>query len=296
MTPATPLAPLDLASGPEPDLARSPRLDPRQVATLAAKELRDRLRNRWVLAVALVFAVFSLVITYAGGAQQGTVGLRSLEFTITSLVSLVIYLVPLIALMLGFDAIVGERERGSLDLLLALPITRLELLLGKYLGLAAALALAMLGGLATVGVMLGQRFGAAGWFHYGGFVLTSLLLGLAFLSLAVALSVLARDRTRASGLAIALWFLFVLVFDLALLGLLVASGGTLGGSAFPYVLLLNPADIFRILNVFSLDDMRSVFGLTSIVPPALASPWLLGSAMGAWIVAPLALASWRFKP
>ena len=40
----------------------------RQVATLAAKELRDRLRNRWVLAVATVFAVFSLVICYFGGA------------------------------------------------------------------------------------------------------------------------------------------------------------------------------------------------------------------------------------
>ena len=102
----------------------------RQVGTLAMKEFRDRLRNRWVLAVALVFAVFSLVITYAGGAQQGAVGVRSLEFTITSLVSLVIYLVPLIALLLGFDAIVGERERGSLDLLLAYPITRGELLLG----------------------------------------------------------------------------------------------------------------------------------------------------------------------
>ena len=36
----------------------------RQVATLAGKEFRDRMRNRWVLAVALVFAVFSLVITY----------------------------------------------------------------------------------------------------------------------------------------------------------------------------------------------------------------------------------------
>ena len=101
-----------------------------------------------MLAVALVFAAFSLVITYAGGAQQGTVGLRSLEFTITSLVSLVIYLVPLIALLLGFDAIVGERERGSLDLLLAYPITRGELLLGKYLGLALALALAILARLA----------------------------------------------------------------------------------------------------------------------------------------------------
>ena len=40
-----------------------------QVGTVAAKEFRDRLRNRWVLAVALVFAVFSLVIAYAGGAH-----------------------------------------------------------------------------------------------------------------------------------------------------------------------------------------------------------------------------------
>jgi Cu-processing system permease protein len=84
----------------------------RQVACIALKELRDRLRNRWVVAVALVFTVFALVIAFFGGAQQGAVGLRSIEFTITSLVSLVIYLLPLIALLLGFDAIVGERDRG----------------------------------------------------------------------------------------------------------------------------------------------------------------------------------------
>src|SRR5690606_30868524 len=94
-----------------------------QIFTIAAKELRDRMRNRWVLAVAIVFTVFSLVIAYFGGAQQGQVGFRSSEFTIASRVSLVIYLVPLVALLRGFDAIVGERERGSLDLLLALPIT-----------------------------------------------------------------------------------------------------------------------------------------------------------------------------
>ena len=109
------------------------------ILTVAAKEFRDRMRNRWVLAVALVFTVFSLVIAYFGGAQQGQVGFRSIEFTIASLVSLVIYLIPLIALLLGFDAIVGERERGSLDLLLALPITRRELLLEG--GIAAGVIL-----------------------------------------------------------------------------------------------------------------------------------------------------------
>ena len=266
------------------------------LATLAGKEFRDRLRNRWVLAVALVFTAFSLAITYFGSAAQGVVGPRSIELTIASLVSLVIYLIPLIALLLGFDAIVGERERGSLDLLLAHPLTRLELLLGKYLGLAAALSLSTLIGFALVGVLLWQRFGQAGLYHYSGFVLSSVLLGLAFLSLALLISVLARDRTRASGLAISLWFVLVLVFDLALMGLLVASQGQVGGEALAYVLLLNPADLFRILNVFALDDVRRLYGLAAVVPPSLGQPWLLACAMLGWILAPLALASWRFKP
>lgn len=267
----------------------------KQILTLAAKEFRDRLRNRWVLAVALVFTVFSLVIAYFGGAQQGQLGLRSIEFTIASLVSLVIYLIPLIALLLGFDAVVGERERGSLDLLLSLPITRLELLLGKYLGLAAALTLSTLTGFGLVALLLFKQFSWPGLYHYVGFMLSSVLLGLAFLSLAVLMSVIARERTRASGLAIAMWFFFVLVFDLLLLGGLVATGGSYGGDAFAYLLLLNPADVFRILNVFSLEDVRTLYGLASIVPPALAKPWLMGSVMLAWIVVPLALARWRFK-
>ena len=76
-----------------------------QILTLAGKEFRDRLRHRWVLAVALVFTAFSLAITWFGGAAQGQIGPRSIEATIASLVSLVIYLVPLIALMLPYVAI-----------------------------------------------------------------------------------------------------------------------------------------------------------------------------------------------
>lgn len=271
-------------------------LEWRQVFHVAAKEARDRIRNRWVLAVAVVFTALSLAIAYFGGAHQGAVGLRPIEATIASLVSLVIYLMPLAALLLGFDAIVGERERGSLDLLLALPITRGELLLGKYLGLAGALALSTLAGFALVAVLLGLQQGTAGLWHYFGFMLSALLLGLAFLSLAVLLSVLARDRTRASGLAIALWFFFVLVFDLLMLGALVATGGAWVGASVAYVLLLNPADVFRILNVFALEEVRTMYGLTSVVPAEFAQPWLLGGVMLVWIAVPLMLASWRFKP
>ncbi|MBP6899985.1 MAG: ABC transporter permease [Burkholderiaceae bacterium] len=285
---------------PQDVTAATAGLQWRPLLAVAHKEFRDRLRNRWVLAVGLVFAAFSLAITWFGGAGQGQIGPSSLELTIASLVSLVIYLIPLIALLLGFDSIVGERERGSLDLLLALPVTRIELLLGKYLGLALALAVATLLGLAGVAVLLFTRFGPAGLYHYGGFMASSVLLGLAFLSLAMLLSTLARDRAHASGLAIAAWFVLVLVFDLVLLGLLVATGGDLGGwldgDRAAWLLLLNPADVFRILNVFSLDDVRRTYGLASLVPAALGNPWLMGSAMAAWIALPLSLACWRFKP
>lgn len=266
-----------------------------QITTIASKEFWDRIRNRWVLAVALVFTAFALVIAYFGAAQQGTVGFRSIDVTIASLVSLVIYLIPLIALILGFDAIVGERERGSLDLLLSMPITRLELLLGKYFGLAAALTFSTVAGFGLVAVLLSSQLDFNALFHYFGFMLSSVLLGCAFLSLAVMLSVFAADRTRASGLAIAMWFFFVLVFDLLLLGALVVSGGKWGGEIFPYLLLANPADVFRILNIFTLADVRSMYGLATVFPPTLANPWLLGLVMLGWIAAPLAIATWRFR-
>tara|TARA_R110001583_G_scaffold195549_1_gene375908 strand:+ start:7213 stop:8028 length:816 start_codon:yes stop_codon:yes gene_type:complete len=266
-----------------------------QIATIAGKEFWDRIRNRWVLAVALVFTVFALVIAYFGAAQQGAVGFRSIDVTIASLVSLVIYLIPLIALVLGFDAIVGERERGSLDLLLSMPITRVELLLGKYLGLAAALTFSTVAGFGLVAVVLSSQLELDALFHYFGFMLSSVLLGCAFLSLAVMLSVFAGDRTRASGLAIAMWFFFVLVFDLLLLGALVVSGGQWGGELFPYLLLLNPADVFRILNIFSLEDVRALYGLATVFPPSLANPALLGVVMFAWIALPLGIAAWRFR-
>lgn len=267
----------------------------KQLLAIAAREFRDRIRNRWVLAVALVFTVLALVIAFFGGAQQGAVGFRSVEFTIASLVSLVIYLMPLIALLLGFDAIVGERERGSLDLLLSMPITRFELLIGKYLGLALAMTVSTVAGFGLVMLILSPKLDAEGCYHYVGFMASSILLGLVFLSIAVTISARAIDRARASGLAIATWFFFVLVFDLVLLGVLVFTGGAFGGDILPYLLLLNPADVFRVLNVFTLDELRASYGLATVFPEQLASPWLLGTVMLAWIAGPLTLASWRFR-
>ena len=266
-----------------------------QIGVIAEKEFWDRIRNRWVLAVAAVFAVFALAIAYLGTAQQGAVGFRGIDVTIASLVSLVIYLVPLIALILGYDAIVGERDKGSLELLLSMPITRLELLLGKFCGLAVALAFSTLAGFGLAGVIVSYHIGLDALYKYAVFLVSALLLGWAFLSLALMVSVTTGNRIRASGIAIALWFFYVLIYDLLLLGLVVASDGRFELNVLPVLLMLNPADVFRILNVFGFEEVRRMYGLATVLPDAMTNPWLMVTAMMLWIVTPLGVAIWRFK-
>ena len=266
-----------------------------QVRVIASKEFRDRIRNRWVLAVALIFSLFSLAIAYFGSAQQGAVGFRGIDVTVASLVSLVIYLVPLIALILGYDAIVGEKERGSLELLLSMPITRFEILLGKFLGLSAALASSTVLGFGAGLLLLSSQLTSHDVYHYLGFAGSAVLMGMAFLSLSLLVSVLTADRIRASGVAIGLWFFFVLIFDLLLLGVLVLSQGKLGSAAFGAILMLNPADVFRLLNIFSSEQVQTMYGMATVVPENLTNPAVLLAIMLGWIVTPFVLANWRFK-
>lgn len=270
------------------------RIDWGQVRVIAAKEFRDRIRNRWVLAVAIIFALFALAIAYFGASQQGEVGFRSIDVTVASLVSLVTYLVPLIALILGYDAVVGESERGSLELMLSMPITRFEILLGKYLGLAAALAVSTVLGFGAGLVPLVSELSANDAYHYAGFVGSAILMGLAFLSISMLVSVLAQDRVRASGVAIALWFFFVLIFDLLLMGALVLSQGRLGSGMFAAILMLNPADVFRLMNIFSSEQVQNMYGLATVMPERLTDPKVLLAIMLGWIVIPFVLAHWRF--
>lgn len=270
-------------------------IDLAQVRIIASKEFRDRIRNLWVLAVAVIFSLFALAIAYFGSAQQGSVGFRGIDVTIASLVSLVIYLVPLIALILGYDAIVGERERGSLELLMSMPVTRFEILFGKYLGLALALSVSTVVGFGAGLLPMASQLDMNDLYHYLGFVLSAILMGMAFLSVSLLISVLASDRMRASGLAIALWFFFVLIFDLLLTGALVVSQGNLGSAVFGTLLMLNPADVFRLLNIFSSEQVQTMYGLATVMPERLTDTRVLTGIMFGWIVMPFSVACWRFR-
>src|SRR5262249_29408359 len=160
------------------------------------KELRDGLRNRWVLAVTLLLALFALTLSFLGAAPTGSVKVSPLAVTIVSLSSLSIFLLPMIALLLSYDAIIGEWERGTLGLLLAYPVARWQVMLGKFAGHAGILAIATVLGYGTAGAaaMLNSGDLANDWRDFAAMVASSVLLGAIFIAVGYVVSATVRDR------------------------------------------------------------------------------------------------------
>ncbi len=94
------------------------------IAAIAVKEIREGLRSRWIVAITLLLGILALALSFLGAAPTGSTGASPLEVMVVSLSSLTIFLIPLIALLLSHDAVVGEAERGTLLLLLSYPVTR----------------------------------------------------------------------------------------------------------------------------------------------------------------------------
>lgn len=264
--------------------------------TIAAQEVRVGLRNRWVLATTLLMAALALSLALLGSAPTGAVKVDPMAVVVVSLASLTIFLVPLIALLLSFDAIVGEHERGTLMLLLAYPVARWQVVVGKVAGQVAILAIATVLGYGAAAAALWARGGAGAWGAWGAMVLSSVMLGAAFVALGCLASTLVRERATAAGLAVGAWLFFVLLFDTALLGVLVADQGrTVGKGALDVLLLLNPADVYRLFNMTASDGVSVYSGLAGPGDPAALPASLYLAVLAAWVAAPLALAVAAFR-
>ncbi|WP_375056880.1 ABC transporter permease [Zobellella sp. DQSA1] len=233
--------------------------------TIARKEWLDGIRNRWVLAIALMLWGLAVGLAYFGGVASGLVGFTSIESTLASLASLAVVILPLIALMLGHDALIGEAERGTLLLLLTYPITPGQLLLGKFIGQALMLAVATALGFGSAALTLLLLTPALDTgvvlYLFAVLILSAILLSWIFLAMAYALSGWVNEKAKAAGASLMLWFFFVVVFDLLMLGLLIGLPERLDFASLPYLMLLNPADIFRIFNLGLLSSEEAKTGV-----------------------------------
>jgi Cu-processing system permease protein len=229
------------------------------ILIIAGKELRDGLRNRWILAITILLAALALALGFLGSAPTGTVKVDPLTVTVVSLSSLSIFLIPLLALLLSYDAIVGE---------------------------AAGLALQAVRG----------EISLAAWEPFFALIGASILLGASFLAMGYLISARVRARSTAAGIALGVWLFFVVIYDMALLGALVADQGrSLGAAQINMLLLLNPSDVYRLLNLTGYENTAMFSGMAGLSKQTGLGMPLLVAVQLAWIALPFGLACALFK-
>lgn len=148
----------------------------------------------------------------ANGTTQARQDPLHLRFAPTDLGTVGVGILSLLAILVAYDGVCGEKERGTLKLLLLNPLTRADVLLGKYLG-AMATVLLPLGVAVLLAIPLlaatGVRFDPS---DYGRLLLVLLAL-VAFLSAVVLLALGVSALTTRSSVSIlalsTLWLLLV---------------------------------------------------------------------------------------
>ena len=267
------------------------------VAAIAGREVLAGIRNRWMLAASLLLGVLALTLAFVGSTPAGPVAASRLAITVVSLSSLSVFLVPLIGLLVSYDALVGEIERGTMPLLMTYPVTRWRIVLGKFAGQVAILAIATVIGFGVAALItgLGEGGDAEAWRAFGVMVGGSILLGAAFIALGTLFSAVVAERGTAAGASAAAWLVFVVLFDMALLAILVADEGqVVSGDLFRVLLLLNPTDVYRMLTLAGSETVGALSGMAGVSAEAAFGHALLLPVMVLWIAAPLALAGLLF--
>lgn len=271
-------------------------LDPTVIVTLAERGWQDAKRHRWFLVFAGIFAGLALMLSAAGFWGAGIGGLAGFGRTGVSLTNLVLFVIPLMGLLLGVLALVNEREQGTLWTLLAQPLTPAELLLGKWLGLAEAITVAVLLGFGMSGLVIAFFATTGQLFGYLHLLVLTLLLGWANLSVGMVISTLSSRSSVAVSIALLLWLVSVWLADLGLMGVGIAF--RFSSPQLLWLSLLNPAQIFRLAALFALQGNLELLGAAGSYAAEVFGKWFLPflwSLLTLWVFVPLLFALWLFQ-
>jgi len=285
------------AAAREPAIAREQNPGPGSVLPLVRKEITDAIGNRWLISYATVLGILGLAAAASGIESSSGLALQAFGRTTATLMNLCLLLAPLVAVLMGGSSIAGERERGTLEHLLAQPLSRTALLLGKHAGVLASLTAATLIGFLPAGLLIAWHTGSDMLAYYLLFPAIATMVGAAMAAVGMFVSVSSRTAVQSQGAGIIAWFVFVLLYDLVLMGSLAFSG-------MPVQLLVaglvgNPVDAGRVLGVLALEPDLYLLGpagayLTSSLSRVGTAVLLLGSLI-MWATVPLAAAVYRFR-
>ncbi|AXR79495.1 ABC transporter permease [Natrarchaeobaculum sulfurireducens] len=299
----------------------SSSINPDSVRAIAKKDFQDAVRS-WLFWGLSVF-FFTLLVTITGVvsyfgediAQAGATT-EALVVFVSEITRLVI---PLIALILGWKAIAGERERGSIKILLSLPHSRKDVLLGKLIGRSAVLSISLIVGFVLAAVVVAAMLGAFDVADYVGLLAMSILYGVAYTSIAVALSSLTRSTTVAGAAMVGVFVLFYIVWNaINTTFQLLMNQGYIAGETYTIDTDDGPMEFERLPDwayfVESIDPGYAYNNALSIVTsaaetelgvaiedamfdgsvPFYLQDWFSFVVLLFWIVVPIAVALYRF--
>ncbi len=249
-------------------------------------DVRDLVRSRWLIGYTLFFAAVTDALLRFGG---------SAEKALLSLVSIALFVVPLVSLVFGTVYLYNARE--FTELLLAQPVNRRQLFGGLYLGLALSLSAAFVVGvggplLLEGGVDAAMRGPAA------MLLLTGVALTCSFTAVAFVVAIRTDDRLKGLGIAIATWLAAAIVYDGLVLIAVMMFGDYPIERPLLAVMFANPLDLARVLLLLQF-DASALLGYTGAVFKdfftGLGGTLVAAAALAGWIAAPIALGLRAFQ-
>jgi Cu-processing system permease protein len=264
--------------------------------TLTQKELRDARRNRWFLLFAAAFAGLALALSWLALSGVGASGLAGFGRTGASLINLVLLIVPLMGLTLGAMSLANERERGTLLYLMTQPVAQIEILLGKFMGLAAAVLIALLLGFGLSGLLIAWQGGATQAADYLAMVILAFFLALVSLSLGFLISAASGRSATAVGLGLFVWLVLVFFGDLGLMG--TAMVMRLDIDQLFALALLNPLQLFKMAAILAVRSNLEILGPAGIYAVRTYGSQLMSllvTILFAWTIVPLSITYLVFR-
>jgi Cu-processing system permease protein len=259
-----------------------------RLALVSRLEFVSAARLHWVRSFAVASALLVGGAAWSAGSARELAGVDGFARTTVALVPLVLLLVPLFGILLG---VVGHTsETGSDAFLYAQPLSRVEVLIGGWLGQGAALGYALAIGFGAGGSIIAFFAGVNDLPRFIVFAAATFLLGLVFLGIGAFLAAVTGRRIAALAIGAFVWFFFTLLFDAVALSLAGWLTGTAGARTLMMSVFANPAGVVRVFTL-SLAGTPHLLG-------AAGESWnrLLGGPAAAAAVAGVAMVVWVWLP
>lgn len=231
------------------------------LGTMAWLDLRETLRARWFQLYVVGFVSLMVLFFVFGLAESQVMGFTGLGRILMTFIQITIVVLPIFVLITTARTLVGDREAGVWEYVLALPVGLHAYYWGRMLGRTVAIATPLVIALMGGAVIEYLRGGEVPWNIVAYYSALVLALTVCFLGLAMLISVVSRSQEMAIGLAFSVWLAVEALVDALLLGLMIRERlpvHTVVGAA-----LLNPLQAFRTAAIVLFDPELTVLGSVS---------------------------------